>query len=145
MIYISDTITLDENDIQMDFIRASGPGGQNVNKVSSAVQLRFDAAGCAALNDSIRQRLKKIAGKRLTAEGILIIKAQRHRSQDQNRQDAVDRLVAMIRQAAQAPKYRRPTKPTSASKKRRLTAKRQRGELKRHRRAVRQTGDENCR
>ena len=143
MIHITNTIRIDENEIQLDFIRASGPGGQNVNKVSSAVQLRFDAAGCAALNDSIRQRLKKIAGKRMTADGTLIIKAQRHRSQEQNRQDAVERLVAMIRQAIQMPKYRRPTKPTSASKKRRLTAKRRRGELKRHRRAVRQIGDEN--
>ena len=143
MIHITDTIMIDEKDIQLDFIRASGPGGQNVNKVSSAVQLRFDAAGCAALSHSIRQRLKKIAGKRMTADGTLIIKAQRNRSQEQNRQDAVERLVALVRQAVQVPKNRRPTKPTSASKKRRLTAKRRRGDLKRHRRAVRQNGDEN--
>ena len=143
MIHITDTIMIDETDIQLDFIRASGPGGQNVNKVSSAVQLRFNAAGCAVLGDPIRQRLKKIAGKRMTADGTLIIKAQRYRSQEQNRRDAVERLVAMIRQAVQVPKYRRPTRPTSASKKQRLTAKRRRGELKRHRRAVRQTGDEN--
>ena len=143
MIHITDTIAIDDNDIQLDFIRASGPGGQNVNKVSSAVQLRFDTAGCAALSDSIRQRLKKIAGKRMTADGTLIIKAQRYRSQDQNRQDAIERLVAMITKAIEVPKYRRPTKPTSASKKRRLTTKRRRSELKRHRRAVRQTGDDN--
>ena len=141
MIHISNTITLDDNDIQMDFIRASGPGGQNVNKVSSAVQLRFDAAGCATLNDSIRQRLKKIAGKRMTAEGTLIIKAQRYRSQEQNRQDAIDRLVAMIRQSIQVPKYRRPTKPSKASKRRRLTAKRRRSDLKRQRRRVHNTLD----
>ena len=141
MIYISDTITLDDNDIQLDFIRASGPGGQNVNKVSSAVQLRFDTAGCEALSDLIRQRLKKIAGKRMTADGTLIIKAQRYRSQEQNRQDAIDRLVAMITKAIEVPKLRRPTRPSKASNQRRLTAKRQRSDLKRHRRRVRDTPD----
>lgn len=143
MIQISDTLAIDENDIEMDFIRSSGPGGQNVNKVSSAVQLRFNVSGCAALSQTIRERLKKIAGKRLTSGGILIIKAQRYRSQEQNRQDAVDRLVEMIQKALEAPKHRRSTRPTAASKKRRLATKRRRSELKRRRRVVRQTGDEN--
>ena len=143
MIHISDAIILNENEVQLDFIRASGPGGQNVNKVSSAVQLRFNVAETTAFNDPIRERLIKIAGKRMTTEGILIIKAQRYRSQEQNRQDAVDRLVKMIQKAIEAPRHRRVTRPTAASKKRRLATKRRRGDLKRRRKVVRQTGDDN--
>jgi ribosome-associated protein len=141
MIIISDTISIDDNDIQLDFIRASGPGGQNVNKVSSAVQLRFRVDGCGALSGEIRDRLKKIAGRRMTAEGDLIIKAQRYRSQDQNRQDAIDRLVAMIRKAVDVPKNRRPTRPSHASKQRRLAVKRRRSELKTQRRRIRDTSE----
>jgi ribosome-associated protein len=137
MIQVTDTIALNQSDIQLEFIRASGPGGQNVNKVSSAVQLRFDAAGSSTINDAIYERLKNIAGRRMTAAGVLIIKANRFRSQEQNRQDAVNRLVLLIQQAAEKPKYRRASKPSAASRQRRLTAKRHRGEIKRRRKTIR--------
>ena len=142
MIRITDTIFLDENEIQLEFIRASGPGGQNVNKVSTAVQLRFNAAGSSSLSDGVRIRLKQIAGRRMTAEGMLIIKANRFRSQEQNRQDAVHRLVSLIQRAAEKPKHRRPTKPTAASTRRRLATKRRRSETKHRRKPILHTGDD---
>jgi ribosome-associated protein len=137
MIQITDSISLHENEIKLDFIRASGPGGQNVNKVSSAVQLRFDPAKSSALSEEIRNRLKQIAGRRMTVEGTVIIEARRYRSQDRNRQDAIERLITLIRRAAEKPRQRRRTKPSPAARRKRLTAKRKRGETKQRRRTVR--------
>ena len=137
MIRVTDSIRLNETEIQLDFIRASGPGGQNVNKVSSAVQLRFDPTQSAALTDDICSRLKQIAGRRMTTDGILIIEARRYRTQERNREDAIDRLVALIRKAAEKPRPRRRTRPSAAAKQKRITAKKQRGEIKRRRSRVR--------
>lgn len=130
MIRVNDTIELDEREIQEDFVRASGPGGQNVNKVSSAVQLRFDVAGSPSLPEPVRARLISLAGRRLTQEGVLIIEAERYRSQRRNRDDALERLLALIREACEVETPRRPTRPTLASKKRRLESKQRRGETK---------------
>ena len=130
MIRITDNIAIDEREIEERFIRASGPGGQNVNKLSTAVQLRFDARHSPSLPDDVRERLERLAGKRLTREGVLVITAQRHRTQERNRADAVERLIELIRQAAVRPLIRRPTKPTKASRVRRLESKKRRGGIK---------------
>ncbi|MCB1151724.1 aminoacyl-tRNA hydrolase [bacterium] len=130
MIEVTRTIRLSEDELQVSFVRASGPGGQNVNKVATAVQLRFDAAGSPSLSAEVRERLLRLAGKRATDDGEIIIDARRYRTQERNRQDAVERLVELIRRAAVRPKARRATKPTRASKERRLDQKRQRSAVK---------------
>lgn len=130
MLKITDTLGIEEGEITEEFIRSSGPGGQNVNKVATAVQLRFDVAGSPSLPEDIRERLVRLAGKRVTREGVLVIQAQRFRTQEQNRRDALERLIALIRSAAVKPRNRRRTKPTQASKERRLEAKRRRSLVK---------------
>ena len=141
MIQVTPNIAIQETEIHENFIRATGPGGQNVNKVASAVQLRFDVANSPSLPSDVRQRLIALAGRRLTADGVLVIEAKRHRTQAQNREDALQRLIALIEQAAVPPKPRIHTKPTYASKVRRLDAKRRRGSTKQSRGPV-NTDDE---
>ena len=130
---ITPTISIDENELDEHFVQASGPGGQNVNKVASAVQLRFDVEGSLSLPDGVRQRLKALSGRRLTQDGVLVIDARRYRTQERNRADARERLAALIREAATPPKPRRATRPTLASKKRRLESKSQRAQTKKAR------------
>lgn len=133
MIPVTDSLSIAEEELQERFVLASGPGGQNVNKVATAVELRFDVAASPSLPEDVRARLVRLAGSRLTREGVLVILAQRFRTQDRNRQDAVERLVELIRQATHRPKPRRPTKPTYASKVKRLQAKARRSDVKRGR------------
>jgi ribosome-associated protein len=135
MIRITDSIAIDEGELTEDFVRSSGPGGQNVNKLSTAVQLRFDARRSPSLPNDVALRLMRLAGSRLTKDGVIIITAQSHRTQERNRQDARDRLIALIREAAVVPVKRRPTKPTKASREKRIESKKHRGSIKGLRRA----------
>ncbi|HEX3501798.1 MAG TPA: alternative ribosome rescue aminoacyl-tRNA hydrolase ArfB [Xanthobacteraceae bacterium] len=134
MIRVSPHIEIDEREIEEQFVRASGPGGQNVNKLSTAVQLRFDVRHSPSLPPDVRTRLERLAGARLTRDGVLVIIAQRHRTQGRNREDALERLLDMIRQAAVAPVKRRPTRPTKASRERRIESKKRQSSIKRLRR-----------
>ena len=129
MLEITPSLKIDERELQLEFIRASGPGGQNVNKVATAVQLRFDLRA-SSLPEDVKNRLITIAGKRITNEGILVIEARRFRTQEQNRDNAIQRFVELVRKAAVKPKPRRKTKPTQASKEERLKEKKRRGEIK---------------
>ena len=130
MIRITDRISIDERELDERFVRASGPGGQNVNKLSSAVQLRFDVRGSPSLPPDVRMRLERLAGQRLTREGVLVIMAQRHRTQERNRADARERLIELVRRASVAPTPRRPTKPSRGAKERRLATKKNRSGIK---------------
>jgi ribosome-associated protein len=135
VIRVTDHISIDEREIEESFVRASGPGGQNVNKLATAVQLRFDVRGSPSLPAEVRARLERLAGTRMTRAGVLIIIAQRHRTQARNREDALERLVELVSRAAVAPRLRRPTRPTAAARRRRVEAKKHRAGVKRLRRA----------
>jgi ribosome-associated protein len=130
MLRITDTISIDESEIEESFVRSSGPGGQNVNKLSTAVQLRFDVRRSPSLPNDVAIRLMRLAGRRMSKDGVLVLVAQNHRTQERNRAEALERLVALIQEAAVKPKPRRPTKPTAASRERRVEGKKRRSGIK---------------
>lgn len=137
MLRITETIAIPDSEIILSFVRADGPGGQHVNKTATAVQLRFDVAGSPSLSAGVRNRLMHLAGRRLSSEGVLIIEARSHRSQKQNREDALSRLAHLVRAAAKPPRRRKPTRPSAAARRRRLETKRHRARLKQARKPVR--------
>ena len=137
MIEVTNTVSIDDRELEMSFVHAAGPGGQNVNKATTAVQLRFDVRNSPSLPADVKSRLIRVAGSRITQDGVLVIRAQRYRTQEQNRADALARLTELVRRAAHPPKRRRRTRPTAASRERRLRSKRARGETKRLRGPVR--------
>ena len=130
MIFVTRQIVLDDEEVILNFVRASGPGGQNVNKVATAVELRFDAAQSPAIDAEVMERLTRLSGRRMTNEGVIVLQCDRFRTQERNRADALERLTDLIRRAAVRPVARKATRPTLASKKRRLEAKKQRGQVK---------------
>jgi ribosome-associated protein len=136
MIEITPSLSIGEDEIQFEFIRASGPGGQNVNKVATSVQLRFDVRSSPSLQTDVKERLTRLAGRRMTADGVLIIQARRYRTQDQNRLDAIQRLIVLIRKALVKPKVRKATRPSLTARAARISEKKRQGEIKRTRRNV---------